>query len=174
VFEATFNGQNKDSEKSKAPRKCLYGKLHKFINCPYLFIEVYKLGWNPKQEIEKKVKKALAKAYNGIKAALKRAKAKLEKDSTSTLTLGSPTTINKPGNFAAQHCAKPGSFMLAHKTLNTSTPESHLQGTPYKSTDLLVVLDPLGADPNSLGITTQLVKSPKSSAFRVMGTNTDL
>ena len=127
--------------------------MHKFINCPYLFAEVRKPGWSLKQEVEKKVKEALAKAYNGIKAALKRAKAKLKKqDSTSTLTPGSPAIINKPGNFAAQYYAKPGSFMLAYKTLNTSTPKSHLQGTLYKSTDLSVVLDPLGADPNSLGI----------------------
>ena len=64
--------------------------------------------------------------------------------------------------------------MLAYKTPNTSTPESHLQGTPYKSTDLSVVLDPLGADPNSLGIMPQLVKSPELFAFRVMSVNTDL
>jgi hypothetical protein len=101
AFEATFNSQNKDSEKSKSPRKCLYGKLHKFINCPYLFTEVRKPGWNPKQEVEKKVKEALAKAHNSIKAALKRAKAKLKKDSTSISTPGSPATTNKPGNFAA-------------------------------------------------------------------------
>jgi hypothetical protein len=131
AFEATFNGQNKDGEKLKAPRKCLCGELHKFIDCPYLFIE----GWSPKQEVEKKVKEALAKAYDGIKAALKRAKAKLKKDSTSTLTPRSPATMNKLGNFAAQHCAKPGSFMLAYKTPNTSTLESYLQGTPYKPTD---------------------------------------
>jgi hypothetical protein len=43
--------------------------------------------------------------------------------------------------------------MLAYKTLNTSTPKSHLQGTLYKSTDLLMVLEPLDADPNLLGIT---------------------
>jgi hypothetical protein len=43
--------------------------------------------------------------------------------------------------------------MLAYKTLNTSTPESYLQGTLYKSTDLLMVLEPLDADPNLLGIT---------------------
>jgi hypothetical protein len=109
--------------------------LHKFIDCPYLFIEVCKPGWSPKQEVEKKVKEALAKAYDGIKAALKRAKAKLKKDSTSTLTPRSPATMNKLGNFAAQHCAKPGSFMLAYKTPNTSTLESYLQGTPYKPTD---------------------------------------
>jgi hypothetical protein len=43
----------------------------------------------------------LVKVYNSIKAALKRAKAKLEKqDSTFTLTLRSPATINKLGNFA--------------------------------------------------------------------------
>jgi hypothetical protein len=30
-----------------------------------------------------------------------------------------------------------------------------LQGTPYKSTDLSVVLDPLGADSNSPGIMPQ-------------------
>jgi hypothetical protein len=59
--------------------------------------------------------------------------------------------------------ARPGSFMLAHEKPNTSTPESHSQGTPYKSTDLSVVLEPLDADPNSPGITTQSVKSPKSS-----------
>jgi hypothetical protein len=87
AFEATFNGQNKDGEKSKSIRKCLCGELHKFIDCPYLFAEV---------------KEALAKAHNGIKAALERAKAKLEKqDSTSTLTPGSPATTNKLGNFAA-------------------------------------------------------------------------
>jgi hypothetical protein len=148
--------------------------LHKFINCPYLFAEVYKPGWSPKQEIEKKVKEALAKAHNSIKAALKRAKAKLKKDSTSTLTPRSPATINKPGNFATQHYTKPRSFMLAHKTLNTSTPKSHLQGTPYKSTDLSMVLEPLDADPNSPGIMPQSVKSPKSSAFRVTGINTNL
>jgi hypothetical protein len=148
--------------------------LHKFIDCPYLFAEVRKPGWSPKQEVEKKVKEALAKAHDGIKAALERAKAKLEKDSTSTSTPGSPATTNKPGNFAAQHCAKPGSFMLAHKTPNTSTPESHLQGTPYKSTDLSMVLEPLDADPNSPGIMPQSVKSPESSAFRVTGANTDL
>jgi hypothetical protein len=51
--------------------------------------------------MKKKVKEALVKAYNGIKAALKRAKAKLKKqDSTSTLTPKSPATINKLGNFA--------------------------------------------------------------------------
>jgi hypothetical protein len=44
AFEATFNGQNKDGEKSKSPRKCLCGELHKFINCPYLFAEVRKPG----------------------------------------------------------------------------------------------------------------------------------
>jgi hypothetical protein len=67
--------------------------------------------------------------------------------------------------------------MLAYKTLNTSTPKSHLQGTLYKPTNRSMVLEPLDADPNSLGITTQLVispKSPKSSAFQVMGINTDL
>jgi hypothetical protein len=67
--------------------------------------------------------------------------------------------------------------MLAHKTPNISTPKSHLQGTPYKSTDLLVVLDPLGADPNSPGIMPQSVtspKSPESSAFRVTGANARL
>ena len=101
MFKATFNSQNKDGEKSKAPKKCLYGKLHKFIDCPYLFIEVYKPGWNPKQKIKKKVKEALIKAHNSIKAALKRAKAKLKKDSTSTLTPRSLATTNKPGNFAA-------------------------------------------------------------------------
>ena len=153
AFKATFNGQNKDGEKSKTPRKCLYSKLHKFINCPYLFTEVRKPGWSPKQEVEKKVKEALAKAHNGIKAALERAKAKLKKDSTSTLTPKSPATTNKLGNFAAQHCAKPGSFMLAYKTPNISTPESHLQGTLYKSTNLSMVLEPLDADPNLLGIT---------------------
>ena len=100
--------------------------MHKFINCPYLFAEVRKPGWSLKQEVEKKVKEALAKAYNGIKAALKRAKAKLEKDSTSTLTLRSPITTNKPGNFAAQYYAKPRSFILTYKTLNTSTPKSYL------------------------------------------------
>jgi hypothetical protein len=42
--------------------------------------------------------------------------------------------------------------MLAYKTPNTSTPESHLQGTLYKSTNLLMVLKPLDADPNSPGI----------------------
>jgi hypothetical protein len=42
--------------------------------------------------------------------------------------------------------------MLAYKTLNTFTPESYLQGTLYKSTNLLVVLDPLGVNPNLLGI----------------------
>jgi hypothetical protein len=84
--------------------------------------------------------------------------------------------MNKPSNFVAQHCARPGSFMamLAQEKPNTSTPESHSQGTPYKSTDLSVVLEPLDADPNSLGITTQSVKSPKSSAFRVTGANTSL
>ena len=64
--------------------------------------------------------------------------------------------------------------MLAYKTLNTSTPESHLQGTLYKSTNLLMVLEPLDIDPNSPGIMPQLVKSPKSSAFRVIGVNTNL
>jgi len=67
--------------------------------------------------------------------------------------------------------------MLAYKTPNTSTPESHLQGTPYKPTNRSMVLEPLDADPNSLGITTQSVispKSPKSSAFRVTGANTNL
>jgi hypothetical protein len=64
--------------------------------------------------------------------------------------------------------------MLAHKTPNTSTPESHLQGTPYKSTNLSMVLEPLDADPNSLGIMPQLVKSLKSSAFQVTGANTNL
>jgi hypothetical protein len=49
-----------------------------------------------------------------------------------------------------------------------------LQGTPYKSTNLLMVLDPLKADPNLLGIITQLVKLPKSSAFQVTNVNTDL
>jgi hypothetical protein len=44
--------------------------LHKFIDCPYLFAEVCKPGWNLKQEVEKKVKEALAKAHDGIKAAL--------------------------------------------------------------------------------------------------------
>jgi hypothetical protein len=73
--------------------------LYKFVNYPYLFIEVYKPGWNLKQEVKKKVKKALVKAHNGIKAALKRAKAKFKKNSTFTLTLKSPATINKPGNF---------------------------------------------------------------------------
>jgi hypothetical protein len=43
--------------------------------------------------------------------------------------------------------------MLAYKTLNTSTPESYLQGTLYKSTDLSMVLEPLDVDPNPLGIT---------------------
>jgi hypothetical protein len=42
--------------------------------------------------------------------------------------------------------------MLAHKTPNTSTPKSHLQGTPYKLTNLLIVLEPLDTDPNLLGI----------------------
>jgi hypothetical protein len=41
----------------------------------------------------------LAKVYNGIKAALEQAKAKLKKDSTFTLTPRSPATINKLGNF---------------------------------------------------------------------------
>ena len=36
-----------------------------------------------------------------------------------------------------------------------------------------MVLEPLDTDPNLLGITPQLVKSPKSSAFRVTGINTD-
>jgi hypothetical protein len=48
AFEATFNGQNKDGEKSKSIRKCLCGKLHKFIDCPYLFTEVRKPGWSLK------------------------------------------------------------------------------------------------------------------------------
>ena len=100
AFKATFNGQNKDGEKSKSIKKCLCGELYKFIDCPYLFIEVCKLGWNPKQEVEKKVTEALVKAYNRIKAALKWAKVKLEKDSTFTLTLRSPAITNKPGNFA--------------------------------------------------------------------------
>ena len=64
--------------------------------------------------------------------------------------------------------------MLAYKTPNTSTPKSHLQGIPYKSTNLLIVLEPLDADPNSPGIMPQLVKSPESSAFRVTGANTNL
>ena len=99
-------------------------------------MEVYKPGQNSKQEIEKKVKEALAKAYNNIKAALKQAKAKLKKqDSISTLTLKSPTTINKPGNFTIQHYIKPKSFILAYKTLNTSTPKSYLQGILYKPTN---------------------------------------
>jgi uncharacterized protein (DUF2461 family) len=127
--------------------------LYKFINCPYLFAEVCKPGWNPKQEVEKKVKKALAKAYNKIKAALKQAKVKLKKDSTFTLTPRSPATINKLGNFAAQHYAKPRSFILAYKTLNTSTPKSDLQGTLYKPINQSMVLEPLDIDPNSLGIT---------------------
>jgi hypothetical protein len=85
----------------KSIRKCLYSELYKFINCPYLFTEVCKPGWNLKQKIKKKVKKALAKVYDGIKAALKRTKAKLKKqDSTFTLTPKSPATTNKPGNFA--------------------------------------------------------------------------
>jgi hypothetical protein len=64
--------------------------------------------------------------------------------------------------------------MLAYKTPDISTPESHLQGTLYKSTDLSMVLEPLDTDPNSLGITPQSVKSPKSSAFQVTGANTNL
>jgi hypothetical protein len=44
AFEATFNGQNKDGEKLKAPKKYLCGELHKFIDCPYLFAEVHKPG----------------------------------------------------------------------------------------------------------------------------------
>ena len=166
AFKATFNGQNKDSEKLKALRKCLYSKLHKFINCLYLFIKVCKLNWNLKQEIKKKIKEALVKAHNSIKAALKRAKAKLKKqDSTFTLTPKSPATINKPGNFAIQYCAKPRSFILAYKTLNTSTPKSYLQGTLYKPTNQSMVLEPLDIDPNSLRITPQLIKLLKSSAF---------
>jgi hypothetical protein len=43
--------------------------------------------------------------------------------------------------------------MLAHKKPNTPTPKSYSQGSLYKSTDLSVVLEPLGTDPNSPGIT---------------------
>jgi hypothetical protein len=65
-----LNGQNKDSNKSKTIKECLCGKVYRFINYLYLFTEVYKLGWNPKPEVEKKVKEALVKASNGIKRAL--------------------------------------------------------------------------------------------------------
>jgi hypothetical protein len=44
TFEATLNSQNKDGEKSKPLRKYLYGELHLFIDYPYLFAEVRKLG----------------------------------------------------------------------------------------------------------------------------------
>jgi hypothetical protein len=75
--------------------------VYRFINYPYLFIEVYKLGWNSKPEVEKKVKEVLAKVSNGIKRALKQAKAKLKKkNSTFTLILGSPLAIiNRLSNF---------------------------------------------------------------------------
>jgi hypothetical protein len=75
--------------------------VHRFINCPYLFIKVYKLGWNLKLKVKKKVKEALIKASNRIKRALKQAKVKLKKkNSTFTLIFKSPfTTINKLSNF---------------------------------------------------------------------------
>ena len=161
-----MNGQNKDGKKSKHYRDCLCGESHLYIDCPYLFTEVRKSGWNPKPEIEKKVKEALAKAPDRIKGALEKAKAELEKKASTTET---PPTSTKPSTFVVQHCAKPGNFMLAYSKHHTSTPESHLQGTPYKSTDSPVILEPMGTDPNSLGITTQSVISLKSSAFRVTG-----
>jgi hypothetical protein len=113
-----LNGQNKDGDKSKTIKECLCGEVHRFIDCPYLFTEVRKSGWNPKPEVEKKVKEALAKASDGIKRALERAKAKLEKkNSTSTSIPGSPpATMNRPSNFVVQHCSRPGNFMLTHKT----------------------------------------------------------
>jgi len=64
--------------------------------------------------------------------------------------------------------------MLAREALNTSTPESHSQGTLYKPTDRSMVLEPLDIDPNLPGIPIQLVKSLESSAFRVTGVNTNL
>jgi hypothetical protein len=178
AFEATLNGQNKDGDKSKTIKECLCGEVHRFIDCPYLFTEVRKSGWNPKPEVEKKVKEALAKASDGIKRALERAKAKLEKkNSTSTSIPGSPpATTNRPSNFVVQHCSRPGNFMLTHKTRPTFTPKHQLLGTQAKPTDLSMVLESLDTDPDSLKIRTQSVispKSPESSAFRVTSANTN-
>ena len=166
-----MNGQNKDGEKSKPTKECLYGEMHKFIECPYLFAEVRKSDWNPKPDIEKKVKEALAKAHNGIKGALERAKAKLEKKfPESTSTPGTPNAFSsRPSNFVAQHCSRPGNFMLALGRRATYTPEFHLPGTPANPTDLSMILN------THTGITPQSVnspKSPKSSAFRVTSAST--
>jgi hypothetical protein len=98
AFKATLNGQNKDSE-AKPLRKCLCGELHRLIECPYLFIEVHEPGWNPKPEVEEKVREALVNPHKGLKKGLKRAKAKLEKRVSTFIT--TPDPMDKPGNFAA-------------------------------------------------------------------------
>ena len=125
AFEATLNGQNRDGVKLKPIKECLCGDIHKFIDCPYLFAEVYKAGQSLKPEVENKVKEALPKVYNRIKRALKRAKAKLEKKSSNlTLTPGAPpAVINRLGNFAAQYYFRPGNFILAYKRRPTLTPK---------------------------------------------------
>jgi len=139
--------------------------MHKFVECPYLFTEVRKSGWNPKPDIEKKVKEALANAHDGIKKALERAKTKLEKKVlTLTPTLGpTPTTSTKPGNFVAQQSSRPGNFMLALGKRIAYTPKFQLPTTYANSSDLPMVSDSPATDL----ISTQSPYSPKSSAFRV-------
>jgi len=142
--------------------------MHKYIECSYLFTEVRKSNWNPKPEIDKKVKEALIKAPDRIKGALKQAKAELKKKaSTFTSTLKTPPAFIKPSTFVIQYYSKPKNFILAHGKHYTSTPESHSQGTLYNSTDAIVTLEPISTDLNSLKITTQSVISLKSSAFKV-------
>jgi hypothetical protein len=63
-----------------------------------LFIKVCKSNWNLKPEIEKKVKKALVKALDRIKKALKKTKAELKKKAF-TSTLKTPLTSTKPNTF---------------------------------------------------------------------------
>jgi len=125
AFEATLNSQNKDSKKSKSISACFYGEMYKYIDCPYLFTEARKSGWNIKPEIKKKVKEVLVKAPEYTKKSLERAKAELEKKaSTSTSTLRTLLASIKPSTFVIQHCFKPGNFILVHGKYYISTPES--------------------------------------------------
>jgi hypothetical protein len=92
----------------------------------------------------------MAKAHDGIKRALDQAKEKLDKRNNKSSTNPSPSaSTNRPGNFMAQHCSRPGNFILANGKRSTSTPKYHLPGNTIKPANSAMTNEPN----DSLGIT---------------------
>ncbi|GIK04042.1 hypothetical protein Aspvir_008117 [Aspergillus viridinutans] len=80
----TFQGQSDQSNCSNQ-RKCICGKFHPFIDCPYIIPSKRPAGWKADPKMEAKFEK-VKKTRENVKAAIERAVERANQEARANLT----------------------------------------------------------------------------------------